>query len=120
MKESPQTHHTPSQPPSHQRKPQKQNQPCLPRHPCPTITIAIGAQPCLLNRIDDKHAETAADAWDPVDEADIDILGAVVGGGAVGGGIDEEEKSEGELLGEELAVICGGEEGTGDAREQDR
>ncbi len=91
------THHTPRQPPRHKRKSQKQDQPRLPSHPRPTVRIGIRAQPCLLDRVDDQHAESRAYPGDPVHELDVDEA-SISEGGAVGGGVDEEEESEGELL----------------------
>ena len=91
------THHTPRQPPRHKRESQKQDQPRLPSHPRPTVRIGICAQPCLLDRVDDQHAESRAYPGDPVHELDVDEA-SISEGGAVGGGVDEEEESEGELL----------------------
>ena len=77
------THHAPRQSPCHERETQKQHQPRLPSNTRPAITIAIGAQPTLLNAVDNEHAKTAAYARNPVDELDVDV-GAVTQRGAIG------------------------------------
>lgn len=90
------THHTPRQASRHERKAKEEDQPRLPRHASSTVRIRIGAQPCFLDRVDDQHAKTRADARYPVHELDIDV-GAIAKGGAEGCGVDEEEEPEGEL-----------------------
>jgi hypothetical protein len=91
------TYHTPRHSARHQRKAQEEHQPRLPRHPGPAITVAVRAQPRLLDRVDDQHAQRGADARDPVDE--LDVLRARVVVLRVGRGVDEDEEADRELEG---------------------
>lgn len=83
------THNAARQTPRHQRKPQKQHEPRLPSHPVAAVAERVGGQARLVDAVDDEHAESGADAREPVYESDVHVR-RVGGGVGEGGGVDEE------------------------------
>jgi hypothetical protein len=65
------TNHAARKTTCHQREADKQEQPCPPD--CTRVAEAlISTHTVLVNEINDKHAEQRGDAWNPVDERDVD------------------------------------------------
>lgn len=90
------THHSASKSTRHSRKAHKQHNAGLPGDTITTVAEVVGTQPALIDGVDDQHAQGAEDAGDPVDEVHVHV-GAVEGGFAEDGCIDEDEEGDGEL-----------------------
>ena len=63
------------------------------------VAPGIRAEALLLDAVDDEHAEGGEDEGEPVDEGDVDVLGAVLGGMGPDGGVEHDVEGEGELEG---------------------
>jgi len=78
MKPYESAYHCTSQSTCHHGKAKEQNQSRLPCHTIAIVAVAVSAQSCFVDGIDDEHAQERADAWNPVYKTDVDI-GAIAG-----------------------------------------
>ena len=104
------THHAASKATGHERKPEEQDEPRLPRDAVAGVAEAVGAEARLVDAVDDEHAERGAHARHPVHERHVHVA-RVDGRVRVRRRVHEEVEAEGELCARARrrggALVCG-------------
>ena len=81
---------------SHGSKAHEQDNTSFPGDAITAVAEVIGREACLVDRVDNQHAEGAEDGGDPVDKGHV-YIGAIESGLGVDGGINKDEEGNGKL-----------------------
>jgi len=81
---------------SHGSKAHKQDNTSFPGDAITAVAEVIGREACLVDRVDNQHAEGTEDDGNPVDKGHV-YIGAIESGLGVDGGINKDEEGNGKL-----------------------